>query len=348
MRPRVRRVRDALGPALWVAFATGLSYYLAHLLFGHNYPFFAATAAFSALGFTADLQPRRVAEVALGVSLGVGFGEAVQVWLGAGPLQVAGVVMVALLIARFIDPSPVFTMQCVVQSVVVLGLPPMSAASTNTIMGRWSEALLGGAVALGVSLFMPRDPRRRPRRFAQETMERVSDSLGILGEAIRRGDHDRANEALGRGRQTQALLARWEEAVRAASAQAKVSPAWHHKIADLTYLGESLEYTDTAIRNIRPLARRTAAAVNEGFRDERTGVLVSELGDATSALASAIGTGSDPRAVLPALATVAGQLDTRHELDPVRHTLLALLRSATFDLMLAAGATRSEALAAMP
>ena len=69
------RVRDSLGPIAWVSLCATIAYALAGWLLGHPYPFFAAVAAFSALGFSPDVQPRRVGEVALECRSASGWGS---------------------------------------------------------------------------------------------------------------------------------------------------------------------------------------------------------------------------------------------------------------------------------
>ncbi|PWD51836.1 hypothetical protein C8046_15480 [Serinibacter arcticus] len=345
LRLGLDRARDGLVPVAWVSLATGVAYAVAGLVLGHPYPFFAAVAAFSALGFTADVQPRRVGEVALGISLGVGMGEAIQLTFGSGPLQTTAVVFVAVMIAKVLDPSPVLTTQSAVQSIVVLGLPIVSSSGGG--IGRWTDALMGGAVALVFSLVIPRDPRRRPRALARTTLAELAEVLGRLGRGLHRGDPESVADALQRARSTQALLVSWEGAVSSASATARFSPAWHRHVGTVADLADACEFTDRAIRTTRVLARRAAVAVADGHADERLAGVVEELGVVTRRLGALIGSGRDAAEAVPELRAVAEQLGTAAERDPVRHTLLSLLRSVTFDLLRAAGQDERQAAEAL-
>lgn len=329
------RARDAVGPVAWVSLATGVAYAVAGALVGHPYPFFAAVACFSALGFTADVQPRRVGEVALGISLGVAMGEAIQVQFGSGPIQTAVVVLVATLIAKALDPSPVLTTQSAVQAIVVLGLPLMSSSGGG--IGRWTDALVGGAVALVFSLFIPRDPRRRPRTLARSTLGELAEVLTRLGRGLHTGDGAAVADSLDRARSTQAMLVAWESAVSASSSTAKLSPAWHRHVAAVADLADACEFTDRAIRTTRVLARRSAVAVREGWHDEQVAGIVEELGIVTRRLGGLVGAGRPGSEAAEDLREIAARLGTTGERDPVRHTLLSLLRSVTFDLLRAAG-----------
>lgn len=345
LRSGLTRARDAVGPIAWTSLAAGLSYFLAGLLLGHPYPFYAAVAAFSALGFSPDVQPRRVGEVAFGISIGVAMGELIQHVFGSGPLQTTVVVFIAALIARVLDPSPVITTQAAVQSIVVLGLP--AAATTGGPIGRWTEALLGGLVALTFSLFLPKDPRRRPRRLARDTLTQLADACDLLARGLRAGDGALAREALDRARRTQSGLGIWGDAVAASSSTARISPAWRRHASDLVLLADAWEYTDRTIRTARVLARRGAVAVESGFVDPALAGLVGELGLALRRLGAAFAAGEDPARVVPELVDLAGRLGTRTERDPVRHALVSLLRSATFDTLRAAGATEADAVRAL-
>lgn len=352
-RPAVRtglaRARDAVGPVAWVSLAAGVSYWLAQVLLGHPYPFFAAVTAFSALGFSPDVRPRRVGELALGVTLGVGIGEAIQLGLGSGPLQTAVVVFVAAMIGRVVDPSPVLTTQSAVQAIVVLGLPAM--ASTGGPVGRWSDALLGGAVALLFSLFLPKDPRRRPRRLAVRTLGELAQVLGAVAAALREQRTDPALQALNRARRTQGLLVEWGEAVDAAVSTARLSPAWRRHSPELDRLTQMCEYTDRAIRTTRVLARRVGT-VQQGAGGVGIGVTVARLAELCEQIAAATVAPAEQREHLAEdvrrdLIDLAAGLRTHGEQDPDRYTLVSLLRSVVFDLLRVGGCTDTQARAAL-
>lgn len=345
-RAGLARVRDAVGPVAWASLAAGVAYFAAHQLLGHPYPFFASVAAFSALGFSPNVQPRRVGEVAFGVTVGVAMGEAIQHVFGSGAIQIGVVVFLAALIARFLDPSPVATTQSAVQSMVVLGLPAAAATSGGGI-GRWTEALLGGAVALLFSLFIPKDPRRRPRQLAREVLGALAAACDGVAEGLRTGEPAPARAALEVARRTQVDLAAWDETMLAVRSTARLAPAWRRYGPELAALAQASEYTERASRSLRVLVRRTAVAIEDGHRDGDLGELVADLAVLMRRLADQVGTVDGAAPVAAELVAFAGRLDTRAERDPVRHALVSLLRSVTFDLLRAAGLTDADAVAAM-
>ena len=94
---------------------------------GHPYPFFAPVSAWIALGFTTDRSVRRVAELAVGVAIGVGLGDLLVHLIGNGAWQVAVVLFVAAILARFLDRGGMLTTQAGVQALVIVGLPAVAA-----------------------------------------------------------------------------------------------------------------------------------------------------------------------------------------------------------------------------
>lgn len=340
----LQRARDTLEPVTWVALACGTAYALATWLLGHPFPFFASVAAFSALGFSPDVRPRRVGEVALGITVGVGLGELAQLWVGSGPVQIVVVVIVAASLARILDPSPVLTIQSTVQSIVVLGLPAMAA--TGGPVGRWLDALVGGAVALVFSLFIPKDPRRRPRALARDALTDLALVLDRVAQALRTGNPEPASSALARGRAMQSTLTALDEAVSASGSTARLSPAWRRHLGELGWLADAAEHTDRAVRAARVLARRVATA--DGFVDAEIADRCEAIAAGASRLAETFAHGHDPAAAQALLVRATGLLVISGERDPMRHTLTSLLRSVAYDLERAAGASEAEAASALP
>jgi len=78
------RVRSSLVPVLQASAAAGAAFGIARYGLGHPYPFFAPVSAWVALGFSSDRQVRRVAELAIGVAVGVALGDLLVHLIGSG------------------------------------------------------------------------------------------------------------------------------------------------------------------------------------------------------------------------------------------------------------------------
>jgi hypothetical protein len=195
LRTRARqgwtRVRSGAIPIGQAAVAAGLAYLIANRLLGHEEPFFAPVAAWLCLGFSAQRDVRRVAELAVGVAVGVGMGDLVVHLIGSGWWQLTVVLFTSAVLARFIDSGPMLVTQAGAQAIIVVGLP----AASGGPLGRWTDALVGGAVALLVALLLPGDTRRRPRALGERALTELAETLETLADAVDLevvGDHDLA------------------------------------------------------------------------------------------------------------------------------------------------------------
>ena len=344
------RVRSARFPILQSAVAAGASFWIAYTVLGHQAPFFAPVCAWIALGFSADREIRRVAELAVGVALGVGLGDLVVHGIGTGAWQVALVLMISALLARFIDRGSVLTTQAGVQAIVIVGLPALGASGGP--LGRWTDALVGGAVALAVTALTPSDPRRRPRAQARVAVLELAGMLRVLGRGLRHGVVHDVEDALIRGRASQSALDDWREGAANARDLARVSPAGRRHRTELGALGLSAVHVDRAMRNARVLARRSLAVVEGDQEHALRGVAtaVDEIVRATESLGLALGTGSAPGAARDELLAVAAGLDPFVLAPDDWHvqSLVLLLRSLTVDLLEAAGSSPADAREALP
>ncbi|HLS74593.1 MAG TPA: FUSC family protein [Actinomycetaceae bacterium] len=342
LRQGRRRARAAFWPVVTAAVAAGLAWAVAFYALGHVEPFFAPVAAWVCLGFTADRQVRKVAELAIGVSLGVGFGELVAYFIGTGVPQIMLVIVVAALMARFVDRGHTLTIQAGVQGVVIVALP---VVATDGATGRWTDALVGGAFALLVAVLTPRDARRRARQLAGAGFSDLAQMLDTIAAGIGDGDIEQMRDALAQGRGTQGTLDEWAEVVRNARQAARLSPAARRYVPELARLERASTFADRAMRNARVIARRGMVAVEQGARDDQVADAYAGLAVGARRLGKALGTGANTADAAQVLTLVAGELDPADVSGPGWHlqTLVILTRSLTVDLLQAAGLSASEA-----
>lgn len=276
---RSRRDSISIGRA---AVAAALAYFVASLLWGHQYPFFSAIVAFIIIGFGTEKKVRKVAELAVGVMLGVLIGELARATIGSGTWQIAVVVIVAGLIARFIDQSVLLGFQMSIQSLLVMIMP---VTPTMTPGGRVLDALTGVTVAIVVYLLLSGDPRKVQRRAARSFYRELENTLVSLALAARTGDASVSRAALRSIRaSSQGFTDEWRTANDAADELASYSPTGLRHADDIQRLQHLLVGSDRAMRNIRVIARTETE-----FLDAVDGDPHTTLADALVAARDAVG-----------------------------------------------------------
>lgn len=346
VRSRLRLVSSKAFLILQSSVAAGLAWWLASSVFGHATPFFAPIVAVVCLGMSYGQRLRRVVEVAVGVAVGVFVADVFVQIAGTGPWQVMAVVLVSMAIARFLDGSPVLVTQAAVQSIVVVTL----VATPGQAFTRWTDALIGGGVALVAATVVPQAPLRRPRVVAAQVVARIGDLLRRSVESADAGDVEAAAEVLASARATDALLLDLRGAadeglsVLASSPFSRAQAAGVRKVADL------VEPLDRAMRSTRVLVRRITVAVGRG---EALPVeyheLLGELADATDVIGRSLAENASPevgRAAVLRVAEASGRVPRTSSL--ATETVLAQARSVVVDLLQLTGLDVDEAIAALP
>jgi uncharacterized membrane protein YgaE (UPF0421/DUF939 family) len=256
VRARVARLRSKSWQVGQCAVAAGLAWYVAADLIGHDRPFFAPIAAVVALGTSYGQRLRRVAEVTLGVAIGVFLGDVITHLLGSGGWQVALIVSLAMVSALLLDAGAIFVTQAAVQAIVVSTLLP----DPGKAFTRWTDALIGGAVALLAATVVPGAPLRRPREQAAVVVSRISALLRSSATSIEDGDVERAMATLADARRSDALIAELRAAADEGLSVVASSPfRWRHR-GGVRRMLELVEPLDFALRNTRVIARRVAVA----------------------------------------------------------------------------------------
>jgi len=347
VRQGFSRVHAAWFPILQAALAAAIAFGLARYVVHHPYPFFAPVCAWVALGFTTDRSVRRVAELAVGVAIGVALGDVLVRLIGNGVWQVAVVLFIAATIARFVDRGALLTTQAGVQALVIVGLPALTASGGP--LGRWIDAAIGGAVALAVALLTPRDPRRHSRALARNACDELAGVLRLFARGLRVSSSNDVEDALVRARASQPALDEWSETAKNAGDLARISPTIRRSRDELAGLEARAVLVDRAMRNARVLVRRSLPAVEAGTHDLSTiAAQVDAIARAVAELSAALGSGRDPSRARTELLAVAGALDPFALEDWQVQSLVMLERSLVVDLLEAAGSEPEAARAALP
>ena len=335
LRARRARVRSKAWQIGQCAIAAGVAWFIAADLLGHPTPFFAPIAAVVSLGTSYGQRFRRVAEVTVGVALGVLVGDLLTQWLGSGAWQIALIVSLAMASAVALGQGVLFVNQAAVQAIVISTLLPDPGAA----FVRWTDALIGGGVALVAAAVVPQAPLRRPREQAGVVMRKVSMLLRAAATSILDGDTERALGVLQDARSTDELVIELRAASEEGLSVVRSSPFRRRHRGRVRAMAELVEPLDVALRNTRVLVRRVAVA---SYRDQvippSYADLLEELAQCTDAIADELAADRLPTAVREGLVAV-GHSTTRAERSSElsAEVVLGQVRSLVADLLAVCG-----------
>lgn len=240
--------------------SAGAAWFVATEVFGHTSPFFAPIAAVISLGVSLNSRLRRVAELVVGVSLGVLVGDLLISQIGTGTWQLVLVVALAMAAAVLADGAAMLVAQAGSSAVLVATLLPPSEAGG---LDRCLDALIGGAVGVLVAAVLPADPVGPVRRAVRDLLDELAAVLADAGDALRGRDVEAARDALLRARNSQPLVDTVRSALRAGREVTWVTPLLRDRRRQLGRYAELVERSDYAMRNARVLARRTFSALSD-------------------------------------------------------------------------------------
>jgi len=347
LRRRAARVAAMAPTILQCSVAAGLGWVVAKELLGHDRPFFAPIAAVICIGVAAGRRLRRLAELVVGVSLGVGVGDLLVLRIGSGAWQLVLVVALAMAVAVFLGTGTIIITQAASSAVLVVTLlPPTGTGGFD----RMVDALAGGLLGIAAVALLPPDLRALTRRDAQEIFDALTDTLRETAWAVEEHDADRVAEALDAARAGQSLFSRFAGSLNAAQEVAAISPLrWRHRQALRRYATASAPL-ERALGNVRVLARRALAAIwaGEPVPPPLPGAL-RLLADAVHLLQENLEGARDPEAARRAAVAAAKAIST---LPPgtgfSTQVTAAQIRSIAVDLLMATGLDDRTAAAALP
>ena len=290
-RQAIRRTRRWRAKASFIAqcaIAAAASYSLARYVFAVEFPLFAPVATILTLGMTYGQRFTRAAEVTAGVTIGALVGELFVVTVGMGVWQVVVLVALAMSIASWLGAGTLIVNQAGVQGLVIA----MLAGQTTTAFGRWYEALIGAAVGLVFTAFIPSSVLLRPRKRASAVLERLTTLIITSADGVRARDRKIVEGCLDEARKTEDDL----RALRGFAADsveiATFTPWYRKRLPQMQEVVAQLEPIDRAVRNTRVLLRRAAISVQvEETVPEAYIDLMWELAQVTEELAAFLATG---------------------------------------------------------
>lgn len=346
LRARVARLRSKSWHIGQAALAAGVSWFLAADVLGHETPFFAPIAAVVSLGTSFGQRHRRVAEVTLGVAIGVFIADLLVVAMGTGWWQLVVIVALAMSTALLLDAGGLFVTQAAVQSIVVAALAP----EPGQALIRWTDALIGGAVALVAATVVPRAPLRRPREQSAMVLDKIAFLLRGAARAVEEKEVEQTLALLADARSTEVLISELRQAADEGLDVVRSSPFRVRHRGGLRRMADLVEPLDLALRNTRVVVRRAAVAAYRGDPVPlEYARLCRELSEAIDDVADELRADRMPVAVRPELIKVAEMTSrVRRSPDLSGEVILAQLRSIIADLFRITGLDPLEATDALP
>lgn len=347
LRESTRRVVESIAPIVQIVLGSMAAFAIAHFVLGHKMPVLAVTVTISALGFTRDARPRRVAETAVGMVTGILISEFLLNLLGAGVWQIGLTLMLALFIARFMSASSAFALSAGIQSMLVFILvQPGEQVFSKTI-----DAALGASMALVVTALIPRDPRGLARVDAGILFETFLEVLHALKLALVQLDVRTADATLIKVRRTQPLVDNWRLSLDSAIAISRISPFLRKYRDELSGQVRIMRGMDLATRNLRVIVRRIDILLRDTKPRPYLADLIEQIAEGTLLLKMGL---EEPARLLEARELL---LEVMHQLDPKKFgiadqlreaSVILLLRPLLIDLLCASGMAEEDARAELP
>lgn len=346
-RPAFARLIESIAPILQIVIGATAAYAFSHFVLGHAVPLLSATVTITSLGFTRDARPRRVAETALGMIVGIALSEALLILFGQGIWQMAVVLLLCLSIARLISGSASFALTVGIQAVLV----HLLQAPAGGVFERSIDGIVGGLIALVVTALVPRDPRGMANKDANRLFDVFLASIADVRTALLNKDFKVADQALVRVRRSQPLIDNWRMSLDSAISVSRISPFLRKYRDELLGQVRLMRGMDLATRNLRVVVRRIDFLLRDGVARPYLADLLDQLESAVKLLQAGLEE--------PAQLELAQEqlLEIIHQLDPKRFgiadqlreaSVLLLLRPLLVDLLCASGMSEDEAREELP
>jgi len=339
----LRRIRGGFVLALQAGVAAGIAWFVAHDLIGRATPFFAPIAAVITLASSVGQRLRRTTELVVGVAIGILIGDALIVLIGSGPIQIALIVVLAVLTATAVGGGPPLINQAASSAVLVATL----TAATGVPWTRFLDALIGGGVGLLVmTLLLPLNPLSVVRRAADPALATLADGLHQVARGLAEADPDLVEAVLRRLRAAEATFAGYSAAATAARENVAFAPARWRARGALNQYVDGADQLTYALRNVRVLTRRVNLVLGDAEPIPAVlPVAVGLLGDAVNLLAQEWAKGAEPMAARERALRAAAESGEAYD-EGVGFSggvVVAQVRSTATDLLRATGVDYADA-----
>ena len=341
------RVVDSLAPAVQITIGALLAYSVAFYALGHVNPLLAVTVCITSLGFSRDARPRRILQTAIGMVVGIAISEIALIYFGAGIIQIAIVLLLVLIAARFISASSAFAVTAAIQAMLVQILPEPDGG----VFLRTLDGLIGGVMALIVTALIPRDPRGIARSDANKLFDFFTETLQSLRLALRDANKSLSNQALKNARASQPLIDNWRMSLDSALSISRISPFLMKHKSELRKQRGLMRAMDLATRNLRVIVRRVNFLLKDDVARPYLADLCEQIAEAVTNIQEGLSEHEELELAREQLLEIIKQLDPKKFgiADQIREaSVLLLLRPLLVDLLCATGMTEDDARAELP
>jgi hypothetical protein len=346
LRSRLQDLRGAALPIAQATLAAGAAWLVARHVLDHPQPYFAPIAAVISVGASHLARGRRTIELVVGVALGIAIGDLLIAGIGVGVLQLMLVVALAMSAAVLLGGGPLLVTQAAFSAVLVATVEP---PTHGIYWGRFTDALVGGALGLLVTALVPVDPIALARRAVVPLLEELAATIEDVAAALAQQDHAAAVRALQRARRIDERSGAFHAAVLAGGETAVLAPQRWSDRDELASYAEADLALDLAGRNVRVLARGTLRAIELGEHVPSELVLaLGDLAEAVRALEPALGQREDDDAWATAraaalLAAARATLALERTGNLAVSVLVGQVRATATDLLRGLGIAPREA-----
>jgi uncharacterized membrane protein YgaE (UPF0421/DUF939 family) len=341
------RVVDSLAPAVQITIGALLAYSVAFYALGHVNPLLAVTVCITSLGFSRDARPRRILQTAIGMVVGIAISEIALIYFGSGIIQIALVLLLVLVAARFISASSAFAVTAAIQAMLVQILPEPDGG----VFLRTLDGLIGGVMALIVTALIPRDPRGIARSDANKLFDFFTETLQSLRLALRDANKSLSNQALKNARASQPLIDNWRMSLDSALSISRISPFLMKHKSELRKQRGLMRAMDLATRNLRVIVRRVNFLLKDDVARPYLADLCEQIAEAVTNIQEGLSEHEELELAREQLLEIIKQLDPKKFgiADQIREaSVLLLLRPLLVDLLCATGMTEDAARAELP
>ena len=342
LRSGIHRLRSVWWQILQTAVAATVAWFLALLILGHERPAFAPIAAVISLGLAVGERSKRVAELTLGVALGVAIGDLLVSVIGVGSVQSGILVALAMAAAVFFGRGDLGVNEAAISAMILM--ITFRPLGTGFPLDRVFEALIGGGTALAVNALLPINPERMVTTAAHPIFDESAAVLEEIAATLDDGDFERAQQALMKARAIDTRVSSFKEALIAGRETARTAPSRRRALGHLELYAAAADQIDLIVRYVRILARSALGVVRTGDpAPEPLGAALRDLARAVEALAAYLeaseGAEEARRLALKAAGGAAALLREREDLtkDMATNAFIDDMFSAAYDLLLSTG-----------